>query len=141
MDTNLQNLLYRFQFFFGKSTLPLDNWVVTPMPDGFALNTHPELSVTRVEANGFSVTLLGFILDPDRPADSDEEILKRLCASTSSIEDFIEATEPLGGRWLIFLYHGDSGIVFNDAAGLRTAYYHVDAHGNPGWGLSPGCSS
>ncbi len=138
MDTNLQNLLYRFQFFFGKSTLPLDNWVVTPMPDGFSLNTHPELSVTRVEANGFSATLLGFILDPDRPADSDGEILKRLCASTSSIEGFIEATEPLGGRWLIFLYHGDSGIVFNDAAGLRTAYYHVDADGNPWLGTQPG---
>lgn len=138
METKMEDLLYRFQFFFGKSALPVAHWAVHPMPEEYTLSVHPELSVTRVEHNGFEVILLGFILDPDRPADADEDILKRLCASSASIESWIEATESMGGRWLVFLYRDGAGLVFNDAAGLRTAYYHVDADGNPWLGTQPG---
>lgn len=138
METRMQNLLYRYQFFYGKTPLPLDGWTVYSMPNDNCLSAHPDLMVTQVEHNGYQVTLLGFILDPDRPDDSDAEVLIRLCDSAGSISQWIESTEPLGGRWLIFLKQGDQEIVFNDPGGLRTTFWHVDGSGNAWLGTQPG---
>ncbi|HWR65401.1 MAG TPA: hypothetical protein VN364_04735 [Bellilinea sp.] len=138
METKLQELKYRYQFFYGKTPLPLERWTVYTMPNGNCLSAHPELSVTQIEQNGFQVTLLGFMLDPDRPDDKDVQILTRLSESAGSIDQWIESTEPIGGRWLIFLHQGDSGVVFNDPGGLRTTFWHVDAEGNPWLGTQPG---
>jgi hypothetical protein len=138
MKGKMQHLLYRYQFFFGKTPFKQDGWLVRSMPEGNCLSTHPDLDVTQVSANGFQVTLLGFILDPDCPEDGNAEILERLCASAGSVDQWIESTEPMGGRWLIFLYHRDTGVFFNDPAGMRTAYYYLDAEGNAWLGTQPG---
>ncbi len=138
MDVNMQRLLYRYQFFFGKSPFKAEGWMVYPMPEDHVLSTHPDLSVTQVKANDFLVTLLGFILDPDRPEDDNVEILERLSRSSASIEEWIQATEPLGGRWLIFLHHRDRGVAFSDPGGMRTAYYYLDGDGNVWLGTQPG---
>lgn len=138
MGVKLQTLPYRYQFFFGKTPFQGEGFVVHSMPEDNCLSTHPGLSVAQVSANGFQATLLGFILDPDRPEDGDEKILTRISASAASIQQWIDSTEPLGGRWLIFLYHGDSAVVFNDPEGMRTAFYHVDHDGNVWFGTQPG---
>ena len=138
METKMEDLLYRYQFFYGKTPLPVDGWAVYAMPDEACLSAHPELKVTQIERNDFKVTLLGFILDPARPEDTDVEILTRLSDSAADVEQWIESTEPMGGRWLIFLHHGDSAVVFNDPGGLRTTFYHIDVDGNPWLGTQPG---
>ncbi len=138
MEAKSQALLYRYQFFFGKSEFSSEEFVIHSMPEDYRLSTHPELSVTQVSANGFQATLLGFILDPDRPEHGNEEILARISESATSVQQWIESTEPLGGRWLIFLYHRDSAVVFNDPEGMRTAFYQIDADGNVWLGSQPG---
>lgn len=138
MDQDLRRMLYRYQFFYGRSPFKTDGWTVYPMPDENVLSTHPDLNVTQVKTNAFQVTLLGFILDPDRPDDDNVEILERLSRSAASVEEWIQATEPLGGRWLVFLYHRDRAVVFNDPGGMRTAYYYQDDDGNVWLGTQPG---
>lgn len=138
MKADLQHLIYRYQFFYGKSPFKAGGWTVYSMPEDTVLSTHPELSVTQISENGFQVTLLGFILDPDRPDDDNVEILTRLCRAASSVEEWITSTEPMGGRWLIFLYYRDSALVFNDPGGMRTTYYYQDANGDIWLGSQPG---
>ncbi|MRR30412.1 hypothetical protein EG834_08860, partial [bacterium] len=84
METKLQEIMYRYQFFFGKTPLPLERWTVYTMPNGNCLSAHPDLKVTQIERNGFELTLLGFVLDPDRPEDNDVQILTRLSNAVSS---------------------------------------------------------
>lgn len=108
------------------------------MPDGYYLSAHPDLRVIQLHRRDFQVTLLGFVLDPMNPSDSDEQILTRLCESANSVQEFIQATERLGGRWLLFLYHLESAVVLNDACGMRTVFYHFDQDGHPWLASQPG---
>lgn len=125
------NLLYRKQFFYGPQKFSAEDWIFTTLPDGKILSTHPDLELTRSVNNGFQVFMLGFILDPERVGDGNQQILNRLCASARDISSFIELTEPLSGRWLFFIYHNEESVVFNDPAGLRTVFYYQDSAGEP----------
>jgi hypothetical protein len=123
------NLLYRKQFFFGPQPASFENWRSFEMPDGYILSSHPDLEVTRVTLNNFQATLLGYILDPDRTKDNNEQILTRLCATAANIPQFIELTDSLSGRWILFLRTPEVSVVLNDPAGLRTIFYHLDTQG------------
>lgn len=121
-----EDILYRKQFFYGPEKAAWSGWNSLSMPDGMWLSSHPNLNVLRVDRNGFTAALIGFLLDPAHPTKSDGDILQGLCDHSSSIERFIELTESLGGRWVIVLKYGDSSIVFNDAAGTRTVFFHIN---------------
>ena len=75
------------------------------LPDGkkilvgghYHLSVHKDLELTHLEQDGRSLTLLGFMLDPDRPEDSNENILRRLLEQPGQGEHLPEATATLGG--------------------------------------------
>lgn len=132
VEKHLNEMVYRRQFFFGPEPAGIDGWNTAPMPGGYFVSSHPSLRVTQVVENGFQVTLLGFILNPEAPSDDDVRILQNLCGASQTIEQFIEATEAYGGRWAMIVDRSDRTVVFNDAAGTRTVYYHFD-HENRAW--------
>jgi len=102
MDSPSEILLSRRQFLI--STGPahvLPGGRRVPVGGGYQVSAHPDLELTRVEKGGKSLTLLGFILDPDDPAAGNGEILRRLLATAGSIEEILPALEPLDGRWVL----------------------------------------
>ncbi len=117
-------LLYRRQFLI--STDPAH---VVPggrqlrVGGGFHVSAHPDLELTQVEIAGKSLTLLGFVLDPDDPAAGNEDILRRLLASGGSVEEILPALEPLGGRWVLVIHDGAKTGVVQDAGGQRQLYF------------------
>ncbi len=124
MDSPPEILLYRRQFLI--STDPahvLPGGRQVPAGGGYQVNAHPDLELTRVEDGAKSLTLLGFILDPDDPAAGNEEILRRLLASAGSIEEILPALEPLGGRWVLVIHDGAQTGVVQDAGGQRQLYF------------------
>jgi hypothetical protein len=137
-DNSYQDILYRRQFYFGLRPFGSEKWKRVTMPDGYWLSAHPDLKITQMQTGDFQVTLLGFVLDPFIPSDTDEQILARLCETARSIPDFIQLTEPLSGRWILFLYQDDNAVVFNDPCGMRTIFYHFDHEGNPWLASQPG---
>ncbi len=123
---SFEGILYRKQFFYGPEKAGYPGWNMLSMPDGMWLSSHPNLNIVRVDENGFTAALIGFLLDPENHAASDEEILNRLCKTANSIDHFIELTTGLGGRWAILLKYGSSAVVFNDTAATRSVFYHID---------------
>lgn len=140
-DQPLGDLLYRGQYFAGAKPFPAESWLQQTLPDGMVLSTHPALEVTHGEENGFSVILLGFMLDPFNTTHSNAEIIARLSRENATITAWIEATATLGGRWIVFLYRGDEAIVFNDAGGMRTVFHHIDEQQQLWLGAQPGLFS
>jgi len=134
----IKKRLYRGQYLLSPDRLDLPGWKHNDMGAIGWLSTHPDLNVTRVEVNGFTALVLGFLLDPDHPKDLDVDILNNLCAKSKNGEDFIRATETLGGRWLIFLSGNGSNLVFNDAGGTQTIFYHINAGGAVWMATQPG---
>src|SRR3970282_1198681 len=85
----------------------------------------PELPVSRIDNGELSLTLIGFMLDPDSPAATDEQILHNLLTRFSSIRTLIAATERLGGRWVLIAGNKNQRWLFHDALGLRQVFYTV----------------
>ncbi len=135
---DLAQLLYRGQYFLGQKKIDLPKWQHALLGSTGWLSTHPDLNCVQVKENGFTVILLGFILDPDRPSDDDRSILQRLCLGSTDADAFIRSTETLGGRWLIFVEGHGADLVFNDAGGTQTLFYHVDAKGHVWMATQPG---
>ncbi len=135
---DIEKLLYRGQYFFGQKKIDLPGWKYLRLEGKGWLSTHPDLNVVAVKENGFSVILLGFLLDPDQPQDDDNAILDRLCKSAESAEQFMRLTDALGGRWLLFITGKGADLVFPDAGGTMTLFYHMDANKHVWMATQPG---
>jgi hypothetical protein len=119
------HLLYRRQFLLGSEDLdPFPTWARRAIAGRYRLSTHPDLPVTHAERGDRSLTLLGYVLDPDDPAADDAKILEGLHRSFTRCADLPTATSRLGGRWVMVAHDGERTVLFHDAAGLRQVYYH-----------------
>jgi hypothetical protein len=120
----LESLLYSGQFILGPSFVEnLDGWQRLSLGSALRITAHPELSLCQRSGGGRSLTLIGYLVDPDRTLATDSEILDELLAKYSSIQALVDATFRLGGRWLLIAQEGNRGYLFNDPMGLRQAFY------------------
>jgi hypothetical protein len=90
---------------------------------GQVLSAHPWLPVCQVQRGALQLTLVGFLLDPHRPAASDSEILNALAARAAGPDDLPRLCDGFGGRWALFAESPQRRIVFADAFGLRQVHY------------------
>jgi hypothetical protein len=129
-----ERLSYRRQFYLGADYVDAaPTWARREIAGKYRLCAHPDLPVTHVETGGKSITLLGYILDPDDPAASDAKIVERLCSAFDESADVPPLTSRFGGRWVIIAHDGRQTLLFHDAAGLRQVYYsHVAARDGGG---------
>jgi hypothetical protein len=116
--------MYASQFFIGPDFLvSKEGWKRIELSQELRLSAHPELSVNRIVNGDLSLTLIGFMLDPDSPAATDEQILHNLLMQFSSIRALIAATDRLGGRWILIGENKNQRWLFHDALGLRQVFY------------------
>jgi hypothetical protein len=92
----------------------------------YHLSVHEDLELTHLERDGRSLTLLGFMLDPDRPEHANDKILRRLIEQAELIAELPDATATLGGRWALVAHDPADTVIFNDATGQRQVYYSHD---------------
>lgn len=117
-------LLYRRQFFLGVDDLPgFPKWNRQEIAGKHRLCAHPDLPVTHSEMQGKSLTLLGYILDPDSPSANDRQIVEGLLGRFAKGSDLPSLTYRMGGRWVIIAHDGEKTVLFHDATGLRQIYY------------------
>jgi len=116
--------MYASQFFIGPDFLEnKEGWKRTELSQGLRLTAHPELPVSRIVNGDLSLTLIGFMLDPDAPAATDEQILHDLIMHFSGIRALTAATARFGGRWILVADNKIQRWLFHDALGLRQVFY------------------
>jgi hypothetical protein len=131
---NQENLAYRNQFIMGPVHYErLPGWKKYRINHILSLTAHPELNVEQVEKNGKSITLIGFILDPDHPHASNEDILNDIIDKIADQYKPHESTNTYGGRWILIVNNDKQTILFNDAAGLRQVFYTNDKIADNFW--------
>jgi hypothetical protein len=115
---------YISQFLLGPvSAVIPGGWTKTAITGELQLGTHPELSVTHAASADRSLTLIGFMLDPDLPDATDTDIVARLLEKHAKLDSLISATARLGGRWVLIATSGINKYLFHDPFGLRQAFY------------------
>jgi acetyltransferase-like isoleucine patch superfamily enzyme len=132
-----EKYLFRRQFLLGPDFVEqLPHWEKLKIADKLFVTIHPDLNYVHKVSATSSITLLGFILDPDHPEASDNDIIESLLEKLimgSTLSKLIESTFDFGGRWLLIIIHGSDRIIFNDACGYRTAYYTDFQHQDEFW--------
>jgi hypothetical protein len=116
--------LHRRQFIASTTeTRQFPGWKRFSIGGEMFFEAHPDLETTLVEQADCTLALLGFIIDPDHPADGNEAVMERLVPLASDRLAFLEATNRLGGRWLLFLRTAETFLCFADPCGLRQLVY------------------
>jgi len=134
---NLKKLLFRRQFILGPHFIEeLAHWTRLKIGQKLYLSAHPELNVVhRASADG-SLTLLGYILNPNQPEADDGTIIDQLLGkmhAAKDISDIIQSTETLGGRWILIAGLKDKWLLFSDPCGYRAAHYTAHPGENDFW--------
>lgn len=123
-EKRLESLLYCGQFVLGPSFVErFAGWKRLSIGSALRITAHPELSLCQRSNADRSLTLVGYLVDPDRALATDSDILDDLLGKFSSIQALMDATFRLGGRWLLIAQEGNRGYLFNDPMGLRQAFY------------------
>ena len=127
MNDSNHNIWRRGQFVLGPQPVErLASWNRYEVGPALHLTAHPALNVTQARGDGFSITLLGYILDPDAPELSDVEIVGRMALAARPGISPIDLTRRFGGRWLLIIAEPDDVRIFADPSGLRQMF-HTDA--------------
>jgi len=122
----MKNLEFRRQFLL--SSIDIDrpeNWEHIHIPHSkhkLILNFHPDLEITSIESQDSSLVLIGYIIDPFHPDKSNREILQSLIGN-NGIQQIIQETENLSGRYAILFCSEVETCMFHDATGFREIYY------------------
>jgi hypothetical protein len=138
------SLVYSGQFVLGPRLVrSLPEWKEYAIGSGLCLSAHPELPVTQCLDGDRSLTLVGYLIDPDNTDATDADILRGLLRPCSGIQELTERTFRLAGRWLLIACDRHGKYLFNDTMGLRQAFYSDPGRtGGDLWVMSqPGLAS
>lgn len=123
---NLDRLLFRRQYVFGpENCIQFNDWTTERLPENKYVSAHPELKITKIESGNDCIVLLGYILDPENPENSDLEILRNLYAK--KFNDVIRNAAYLAGRFVCITYLEGKYRIFNDTNGFRQIFYCKDS--------------
>ena len=130
-------LLFRRQFILGPRFIEdLPSWRRIRIADSLCLTAHPDLRIHQAAQETSSITLLGYVLDPNEPQAGDAEIvqglLRALC-TRGRFADLLERTHDLAGRWILIVNDGQRIRIVNDACGYRQVFYTDAAYSADLW--------
>lgn len=74
------------------------------------------------------IFLIGYIIDPQNPEDSNEEIINKIVQQDHTEKLFFQKIQTLSGRYVLIYKNKLSFIVTGDACNLRQIYYNISDH-------------
>jgi hypothetical protein len=109
----------RNQFALTAQATNIPGWRRLRLGQRVYLSHHPHLDVYRVKRGTRSLTLLGLMVDWREPWRAPRQVVEHLLDNAATLEQCLEATEELCGRWVLVYQEGDSLTLFHDASGSR----------------------
>ena len=119
------NLLFRRQFLLTPDTCSsFGHWQHIQV-GSFHLYAHPDVQLSTVTSadTKITVSLVGYIIDPDYPQRSNTDILNTIADFADSVEKISEYMCSVSGRFVLILNTAKETLLFHDPCGLRTVYY------------------
>ncbi len=90
------------------------------------IHAHQRLDVVTAENDGVHVAMIGYIVNPFNPQDSNVAIVSKLAQKCLTANHFFKEIGQLSGRYVLLYKNDTSFIVTGDACHLRQIYYNLD---------------
>ena len=113
-----------------------ESWQKIDAGENCKITAHPALSLTQSSCADGSLTLIGEILDPKFPLESNKTILDKLMSSAVDMEQLFDACSHMGGRWVLIISDQNKTVFFHDALGLRQVFYSTEKINGGYWVMS-----
>lgn len=137
MNESKNKIWRRGQFVLGPQPVELlASWKQYELGPALHLSAHPALNITQACGEGVSITLLGYILDPDAPELDDAGIVSRMALAARPGISPIALTERFGGRWLLIIAEPDDTRIFADPVGMLQMFHTEAAAPGALWAAS-----
>lgn len=119
-----KNLLFRQQFVMGPRYADgFESWKKHEITQSLVITSHPDLNISHYSKKEKTLTLIGYIIDPNRPYHDNDEILNRLMLENTDFGDLIRSTFELCGNWILIYKQYDDIFLFHDCTGARSIFY------------------
>jgi len=117
--------LYKRQYVLSTKKVSLfKKSTVTKVCDTHILTAEASLTVTKKSDDTRNLILLGFLLDPNNPEYSNDQIVSNLLLKSNNFNDITLNTHSLGGKWILIYYSDTEGLnIVNDIVGSRQVYF------------------
>src|SRR3989338_2360173 len=90
---------------------------------------HPSLNISIAKKDSTEILLLGYIINPFKSLETNNNIIKYLAETCSSKESLFKILQSLSGRYVLLYKNKDDFIALNDVCALKQLYYgFVDKH-------------
>lgn len=116
--------VYRRQFLLSAiETSSLMNWQKTNI-GAYHIYVHPDTFLHTIEdnSNDVKIALIGFIINPHAPNETNVDILNQFLENPS-IESVFKKLYFYTGRFVLIIKNKSNYFVFNDPCGLRSVFY------------------
>ncbi len=128
MDT--ERYVFRRQFIFGPRRISLfPKWKNEELGAGHYLTVHPDLPYALVKCRQNYLVLLGYILDPEYPERTDEQIVRGVLESSATLDGVFRALNRMFGRYVVIASLNGNLVSFSDPMGARALFYCNDSSG------------
>lgn len=120
----MNKYLYRRQFLLSPVRCNvLNDWQISQFGTSY-IHVHPDTELTIVSAlhNNIEIALIGFIINPHQPTESNTDILNDL-AQELSLPRIFEKLYCYTGRFILLIKNKNEYYIFHDPCGLRLIFY------------------
>ena len=118
-------MIFRRQYLISNYALEVFPHWRTLKSDNVYFYLHPDLEFAQAKEQEVEITLLGFVISYQTPQKSNEQILQDLAKKTT-LKEFIEASNHIGGRYILYYTNAEGSYLITDALSTRKAYYYFD---------------
>lgn len=116
---------FRRQFIIKEGIGPKD-WKNISLLDDYKIFLHPDLGFYQSFCKERSLILLGFIIDPYKAEDLNQDIIDRLIKDCLDFDTLLEKSKSMSGRWVLIYKDGKEIKIFTDPSGLRQVHFSND---------------
>jgi len=115
--------MYKNQYLINNTKAEIHEGLIYTSFNNLNIYSHPSLNVSTAKYLFSEVLLLGYIINPLKPKESDDDIARNLAKTCDSKESLFKELQELSGRFVLLYKNESAFIALNDACALKQLYY------------------
>lgn len=116
--------MYRNQYLITAEKTETKHAEMTTLPfQGLHIHRHATLNVSTATHGATAIALLGYLINPLDPGETNDEAIARLARTCPTAHSFFKEIQTCGGRYVLLYKNNDAFYVTGDACHLRQIYF------------------